>query len=211
MSSQQPLNSRLSRSDFIHFYLNLSAYWLIPGFTIYFVQGSNWFTTNFSVLGSGLAKQNAFAFWGLLVGIYFFTILEIISKHLAFSLKETFFIPLALLLLTCAITTPYLPEQFPFKSFLHVIFAFLSAVCLAFFLILVIRKLHRARPGQFWPYSLGLALIIFLGLILLIAAGIVSSALEIFFTLSVTLFCRRLERKLQCFGKKPIDKTSAIC
>ena len=199
MSRQQPLNSRFPQSGFIYFYLNLSAYWLIPGFTIYFVQGSNWFTTNFSVLGSGLAKQNAFAFWGLLVGIYFFIILEIISKHLVLSPKETFFIPLALLLLTCAITTPYLPGQFPFKSFLHVIFAFLSAVCLAFFLILVVWKLHRARPGQFWPYSLGLALIIFFGLILLIAAGIVSSALEIFFTLSATLFCRRLERKLHSF------------
>ena len=199
MSRQQPLNSHFPPSGFIYFYLNLSAYWLIPGFTIYFVQGSNWFTTNFSVLGSGLAKQNAFAFWGLLVGIYFFIILEIISKYLVLSPKETFFIPLALLLLTCAITTPYLPGQFPFKSFLHVIFAFLSAVCLAFFLILVVWKLHRARPGQFWPYSLGLALIIFFGLILLIAAGIVSSALEIFFTLSATLFCRRLERKLHSF------------
>ena len=199
MSRQQPLNSRFPQSGFIYFYLNLSAYWLIPGFTIYFVQGSNWFTTNFSVLGSGLAKQNAFAFWGLLVGIYFFIILEIISKYLVLSPKETFFIPLALLLLTCAITTPYLPGQFPFKSFLHVIFAFLSAVCLAFFLILVVWKLHRARPGQFWPYSLWLALIIFFGLILLIAAGIVSSALEIFFTLSATLFCRRLERKLHSF------------
>ena len=199
MSRQQPLNSRFPQSGFIYFYLNLSAYWLIPGFTIYFVQGSNWFTTNFSVLGSGLAKQNAFAFWGLLVGIYFFIILEIISKYLVLSPKETFFIPLALLLLTCAITTPYLPGQFPFKSFLHVIFAFLSAVCLAFFLILVVWKLHRARPGPFWPYSLGLALIIFFGLILLIAAGIVSSALEIFFTLSATLFCRRLERKLHSF------------
>ncbi len=149
--------------------------------------------------GQRPGKANAFAFWGLLVGIYFFIISEIISKYLVLSPKETFFIPLALLLLTCAITTPYLPGQFPFKSFLHVIFAFLSAVCLAFFLILVVWKLHRARPGQFWPYSLGLALIIFFGLILLIAAGIVSSALEIFFTLSATLFCRRLERKLHSF------------
>jgi hypothetical protein len=185
-----------SRHDFIHICLDLAAYWLIPGFTIYFVKGSNWFTTNFSVLGNGLQKQHAFAFWGLLVGIYFFVILQMISGYVIPPPKGTFFIPSALLLLTFAITTPYLPNQFPLKSFLHVIFAFLAAVCLALFLILLIWNLSQKMPDQFRLYQTGLFLIILFSAALLLAAGIVSSALEIFFTVSVTLYCRRLEQKL---------------
>ena len=54
----------------IHIYLDLAAYGLIPGFTIYFVKGSNWFTTNFSVLGNGLQKQHAFPWkWMYLPGL----------------------------------------------------------------------------------------------------------------------------------------------
>ena len=171
-----------------------------------FVQGSNWFTTNFSVLGSGLAKQNAFAFWGLLVGIYFFIILEIISKYLVLSPKETFFIPLALLLLTCAITTPYLPGQFPFKSFLHVIFAFLSAVCLSLFpdpgsleaAPRTARPVLALFPGAGADY--------FLRSYPAYCRRDRKQRLGNLFTLSATLFCRRLERKLHSFNLSSCDK-----
>jgi hypothetical protein len=36
--------------------------------------------------------------------------------------------------------------------------------------------------------------------LLLVLAGIISSALEIFFTISMSVFCRRLERKLGRLG-----------
>ena len=179
-----------------HHFLDLAAYILIPVLTISFVKGSNWFTTNFSVLGNGLQRKNAFVFWGLFVGIYFFIILQIICRFLLPPPRELFLIPLSLLLLTCAITTPYLPEQFPLKSFFHVAFAFLSAVCLSSQLVLLTWKLSRLSPDNFHLYLVGLFLILLCSASLLLAAGIVSSALEIFFTLSAALFCRRLERKL---------------
>lgn len=177
-------------------FLDVSAYFLIPFLTVAFAGESDWFTTNFSVLGSAAPKQNVFAFWGLLVGVYFFTILEVMIRYLAPRPRGTFFVPLSLLLLTCAVTTPYLPDRFPFKSFLHVVCAFLAAVCLAAFLILLTLNLHRKAPAQFQRYQAGLALILLGSVLLLFAAGIVSSALEIFFTISAALFCRRLERKL---------------
>lgn len=195
--------SLFPRQNLIHIYFDMAAYCLIPGFTIYFVKGSNWLTTNFSVLGNGLEKQDAFVFWGLLVGIYFFIILQQISGYLALPPRQTFLIPSALLLLTCAITTPYLPDRFPLKSFLHVIFAFLSAVCLTLFLAILTWGLARRQPGQFCLYAIGLSAGICFAVFLLLAAGIVSSALEIFFTLSASLFCRRLERKLWRLNRFP--------
>lgn len=176
--------------------LDVTAYVLIPGITILFVKGSNWFTTNFSVLGSGKGKENAFVFWGLLVGIYFYVILQIISGYLIPPLKTTFLIPLSLLLLVCAITTPYLPDKLPLKAALHVAFAFLSAVCLSVFLILLLCDLSRRLPDTVRPYRTGLTVILAGSAFLLLAAGIVSSALEIFFTISSAIFCRRLERRL---------------
>ena len=47
------------------------TYILIPINTILFVQGSNWFTTNFSVIGNRIGREEEFVLWGLMVGIYF--------------------------------------------------------------------------------------------------------------------------------------------
>lgn len=176
--------------------LNLTAYLLIPIFTVLFAWGSDWFGTNFSVLGNGADRKNVFAFWGLLVGIYFFCILYRISRKALPSPKGTSLISLSLLLLVCAVVTPYLPENLPFPSFLHVVFAFLSAVTLSTFLLLLLWQISRRFPGKFVLYQWGMAGILLISALLLAAAGIVSSALEIFFTLSTTLYCRRLLQKV---------------
>lgn len=177
-------------------FLDLAAYLFLPGMSLLFVRGSNWLTTNLSVLGNDSERQNAFVFWGLFVGIYFFTLLEKISGHLPSPPKGTVFVPLSLLLLTCALTTPYLPEQLPFRSFLHVLFAFLSAVCLALFVALLVFSLYRRRPDQFFLYPVGLSSILSGCILLFLAAKIISSALEIFFVLSLSLLCRTLEKKI---------------
>lgn len=51
-----------------------TAYILIPAYTILFVQGNNWFTTNFSVIGNVIGREGEFVLWGLIVGIYFFLV-----------------------------------------------------------------------------------------------------------------------------------------
>lgn len=174
--------------------LNFIAYILIPLYTIQFVEGSNWFSTNFSVIGNTFDRKAEFVLWGIMVGIYFFYCLRIIVNRMDRKPKGTFLIPTSLLLLTAAITTPYLPEEVPLKSFLHVIFAFVAAICLILCLYLIVWQLYRFSKEQYRPYLVVLIGITLFSGFLLILAGIVSSALEIFFTISTVILVRRLLR-----------------
>lgn len=106
--------------------------------------------------------------------------------------KTSWLIPLALILLVCAVITPYLPEKLPVKSRLHVIFSFMSALCLVLCLGGILWKLYRTDKQKYRPYLIGLAGISFFSLFLLCLAGIISSALEIFFTIASVLMVRRL-------------------
>ena len=58
-----------------------TAYILIPAYTILFVQGNNWFTTNFSVIGNVVGREGEFVLWGLIVGIYFFGVCSLLSPE----------------------------------------------------------------------------------------------------------------------------------
>lgn len=49
-----------------------TAYVLIPVYILSFAINSDWFRTNFSVLGNIAGRKEAFVLWGLIVGIYFF-------------------------------------------------------------------------------------------------------------------------------------------
>ena len=141
--------------------LNFTAYFLIPLSTVLFAWDSNWFTTNFSVLSNGMERKNAFAFWGLLVGVYFFCILHQISRKMFPAPRGISLISLSLLLLVCGVVTPYLPEYLPFPSFLHVVFSFFAAVSLSVFLLLLLYQLSLRFPGEYRVYSWILAGILF--------------------------------------------------
>ena len=180
-------------------FISIFAYFFIPAYTIFFVEGSDWFTTNFSVIGNLAGRQGEFVLWGLCVGIYFFWCLRKIVSHMEKRPRGMWLIPLSLVLLTFAITTPYLPESLPFKSFLHIIFAFLAAVCLMLCLYLILITLCRqdAAAGHrtYRPYLIALICITLTSGALLWLAGIVSSALEIFFTISTVILVKRLYEK----------------
>ena len=174
-----------------------TAYILIPVYTIMFVQGNNWFTTNFSVIGNQLGRQEAFVLWGLLVGIYFFFSLRVIVVQMAVPPKSTWLIPLALFLLPCAVITPYLPEILPLRSTLHIVFSFMAALCLILSIGSILLRLYQDDRKKYRPYLIGLAGIAMISLFLLLLAGIISSALEIFFTITSVLLVRRLYLTLQ--------------
>lgn len=110
--------------------LNITAYFIIPVYTFLFAWGTDLFRLNFSVLGSLANRKNAFLLWGIIVGIYFYYVLRKIIHHLPRNRKETVTSVSALILLAFAVTTPYLPENRPFRAFLHVIFAFSASVLL---------------------------------------------------------------------------------
>ena len=176
--------------------LNLFAYFIIPAYTVFFVKGYGWFTTNFSVIGNYLHRKDAFVLWGLLVGCYFFYSLRAIIRLMKEKPKGTFLVPLSLVLLFCAITTPYLPEELPLKAFLHIIFAFMAAVLLLLCLFLIIRQEYRQAPSRYKACLFAWAGIVAGSAFLLILVGIVSSALEIYFTITSVILTRRLLAKL---------------
>lgn len=173
-------------------FLSFVAYVLIPCYTIWFVAGTNWFTTNFSVLGNMFGRSEEFVLWGLMVGIYYFWCLRRTVRLMKPKPRGLFLIPTSLVLLTFALTTPYLPEELPFKSFLHIIFAFMAAVCLMFCLYLIVWRLYRDNRESYRTFVKSLAAITVFSAFLLALAGIVSSALEIFFTISTVILVRRL-------------------
>lgn len=177
--------------------LKLLAYLIIPTYTILFTKGYNWLTTNFSVIGNLFDKKLAFITWGILVGLYFYLIFRKLRSLTALGTVCSKLIPAALILLFCAVTTPYLPEKFPLKSFLHIIFAFVSTVLLLTFLLIVIWNQYKRFPGRYFRYLAGWAAIIAVSVILLAAAGIISSALEIFITITTVILSDRLCSELR--------------
>ncbi len=56
--------------------LNLMTYVLIPAYTLLFIKGSHLFDSNFSVHGNLPSNQLAFLLWGVLVGIYFYVLIN---------------------------------------------------------------------------------------------------------------------------------------
>lgn len=180
----------------VFMFLNFAAYLLIPLYTIWFVAGTNWFTTNFSVLGNMIGRSEEFVLWGLMVGIYFFWCLRRIVRRMDVKPKGTFLIPTSLVLLTFALTTPYLPEVLPLKSFLHIIFAFVAAVCLMLCLYLIVWRLYQGDRETYRTYLKSMIAITCFSAFLLVLAGIISSALEIFFTISTVILVRSLLRQV---------------
>ena len=135
-----------------------TAYVLIPVYTFLFAINSDWFRTNFSVLGNIAGRKEAFVLWGLIVGIYFFFILRRIIRHMPRKPTASWLVYLALVLLDFAVTTPYLPEQMPLKASLHIVFAFLAAACLTICLFFIVLRLYQtAEPKNKTIYRLYLA------------------------------------------------------
>ena len=87
---------------------------------------------------------------------------------------------------------PYLPEQFPRLSTVHIMLCFSTSVFMMAALLVTIlelyqreRERYRSVMHRWWRIVVGSGVLFFL-------AGMVSSALEIYFVLSAALLCRRL-------------------
>lgn len=172
--------------------ITITAYFIIPIYTVLFASETDWFTLNFSVLGSLSSRKNLFLLWGIIVGIYFYYVLKQIIRRLPRNKKEKAASKSALLLLTLSVITPYLPDSQPLPAFLHVMFSFLASIFLIICLYMVIWKLYCMNQPVYRPYLLCLNVITVLSVLLFFLAGIVSTALEIFFVLSSTVLLKKL-------------------
>jgi len=180
------------------FFLKILAYFIIPSYTYLFARGYGWFTTNFSVIANSLQGGIGFAIWGILIGLYLFLIHRKLKTTLQLPAGCLRLLPAALILLFFAITTPYLPNDMPLKASLHIVFAFLSGVLILLYFLWIIVLQYRQAPGLYRPLFTGIIAIITGSCFLFLLAGIVSSALETFLTVSISILAYRLWEKLMC-------------
>ncbi|HBE85682.1 MAG TPA: hypothetical protein DDW53_10050 [Lachnoclostridium sp.] len=177
--------------------LTITAYFIIPIYTILFAWGTNWFTLNFSVLGNLSSRKNLFLLWGIIIGTYFYYILKRIISGLPRNRKETVMSITALLLLVLAVITPYLPDSQPLHAVFHVILSFLASISLLICLYMIVWKLYCMNQEVYRHYWHCLLVITVLSAFLFFLTGIVSTVLEIFFILSCTYLLQRLYRRVQ--------------
>ena len=99
---------------------------------------------------------------------------------------------LACLALGYALAIPYLPDDFPGFASLHVVLAAGACVLLMLALLLVLLSLYRDSPENYRLLLVRWGLIVGGSGLLFLLAGMVSSALEVFFTITAALLTRRI-------------------
>ncbi len=178
--------------------LAITAYILIPIYTLLFVGGSDWISSNISVIGNIPGRQIAFLGLGILIGLYYRIVLGRLLGHLPRHKKESRILRLSLLFLLLSIITPYLPAQVPLPSLLHVLFASVSSALLIACLFCLIWRLSALSGDARWllrPYRFLFPAVLCICALLLFLAGIVSSAMEVFFIIATTVMVQRLYRR----------------
>lgn len=178
------------------FWLDLFASFLIPAYTLLFAGSVEWLGTNFSVIAvTGKDHYWGFVYWGALAGGYFavmLTKLALILPRLWQRSAVCLLALLACLALGYALAIPYLPDDFPGFASLHVVLAAGACVLLMLALLLVLLSLYRDSPENYRLLLVRWGLIVGGSGLLFLLAGMVSSALEVFFTITAALLTRRI-------------------
>lgn len=178
------------------FWLDLFACFLIPAYTMLFAGSVEWLGTNFSVIAvTGKDHCWGFVYWGALAGGYFavmLTKLALILPRLWQRSAVCLLALLACLALGYALAIPYLPDDFPGFASLHVVLAAGACVLLMLALLLVLLSLYRDSPENYRLLLVRWGLIVGGSGLLFLLAGMVSSALEVFFTITAALLTRRI-------------------
>lgn len=178
------------------FWLDLFACFLIPAYTLLFAGSVEWFGTNFSVIAvTGEDHYWGFVYWGVLAGGYFavmLTKLALVLPRLWQRIVVCLLTLLACLALGYALAIPYLPDDFPGFASLHVVLAAGACVLLMLALLLVLLALYRRGPERYRPLLVRWGLIAGGSGLLFLLAGMVSSALEVFFTITAALLTRKI-------------------
>ena len=179
-----------------HLWLDFFACFLIPAYTLLFAGSVQWFGTNFSVLAvTGPDHYRGFVYWGILAGSYFFVMLS----RLAFTLprrRERVTVRIltvcAVLSLAYAVAIPYLPAYFPKYAALHVALAAGACVLLMLALLVILLALRRTGPARWRRPLRAWGMIVAGSGVLFLIPMMVSTALEVFFTVSAALLIRKI-------------------
>lgn len=178
------------------FWLDLWACFLIPAYTLLFAGAVAWFGTNFSVLAvTGPEHYRGFVVWGVLAGIYFLAVMWWIGGRMP--RRRSRWGVRGLTILGCfslggALMLPYLPQSWPKVASAHIILAFVACVLVMLALLLALRTLIQAGKRACRPLMRGWLAVTAGSAALFLVGGMVTSALEVFFTISAVQLARRL-------------------
>ena len=172
------------------FFLDCFACFLIPAYTLLFAGSMKWFATNFSVLAvTGPDHYRGFVYWGILAGGYFLVVLTGLAGRLSlpgarFTVRVL--TGVALLSLAYAVAIPYLPDRFPKYAALHVALA--ASACGVLMLVILFRR--QEDPARYAGALRAWGLIVAGCAVLFLIPRMVSTALEVFFTITAALLAR---------------------
>jgi len=186
--------------------VDLFACFLLPAYTLLFAGSVEWFGTNFSVLAvTGEGHYRGFFLWGVLGCAYFAGVLAGVGRTFSHRWQRVGLFLLALLACGClvgALAVPYLPGDFPGWADLHVLLSFSACVLLMAALLWALLACRRENRAGCRTLFWGWWAIVAVSAALFAAAGMVSSALEVFFTISAALLARGLWYSRQSDGWK---------
>lgn len=179
-----------------HFWLELMARFVIPAYTLLFAGSVEWFDTNFSVIAvTGEDHYRGFVAWGLLAGGYFLVLLTRLGGLLPRPGQRAGVLgltTLAVLSLGYALLIPYLPAYFPKYAAAHVVLAALACVLVMGALLVILLSLRREEPERWRGPLLAWWGIVGGSALLFLIPRMVSTALEVFFTIAATLLARHV-------------------
>jgi len=182
---------------------DLFTIYLVPGLTILLASLGNWFDTNLSVLGNTGGRRGLLILWGWITGLYYYRyMLYLFQLGRYRGAAGRWLLAAAGAFIMIAVVIPYLPEQEPELAALHVVLAFFSPLLLAAALVAFLRDLSMKNRRLFretWGAMWGIAA---LALVLLLAAGFITSFLELFLVIGTCGFLRHVERMLLGQGNR---------
>lgn len=174
--------------------INLFSWFIIPALTVMMPGKTSWIKSNFSVATSQPPGQFFLILWGSITGSFFFLLLKkTIGQASPFirAEREMILTGLAVFLLFLSVLLPYTPEVRPLLSTVHVACAFISSALFYMILFLLDFKMYFLSPESFRTLTLALLSALPVCLFLFLLAGnMISSALEIFFTVFSCLWLR---------------------
>lgn len=188
------------------------ANWMIPLATVLFPLGTDWFFSNFSLVGSG-DRRMEFILWGCFVGLYFSwaarrvlntaaqakaTGADITAQAEVMSadphLKATRrLLWVSGILFIIALATPYRPQKQPLISQVHVGSAAITGVC--FMVCVTVLSYYVKKDGGRGNYLPVTLTVMACCAVTFCILGIVSSALEVYFVVGCGAVLYQMHRR----------------
>lgn len=169
----------------------------IPLFTAYIASADSLTASNLSVIAYGGGQRTAFVLWGLILAFYIPYFMQYLFRLANYENKVSTLLLFGVSGLSIvAVTTPYAPQYFPFRSWLHIVFSFaFPLLFLGLFtsFLLFLSKENESHFRVLWYIISATAVI---SIVLLASLRVVTSLLELVITSATFLLIFLLERKL---------------